>query len=331
MASRAEIDKTLKRLGGFYPNGIPASVLADTLKVSEKEAASLIAEYGTPPKPKRVYKKKPKVEEVKPKKEFDFTIFIRWLMLIVAIPAIVLSGYFSIDALGASLPFGVALTMGIVLCGFAVLTFEATILFKRDKNLMWIATGAMWLILMVFSATSIVTSLYNNYVSREETKEKQEVIVDKDYTLYKGYEDKIKEAETAKIVTNSKIKSEQAILDELNTIEKQKINQQRYNTALVRISVGQKEIKAQQDIIDEATASKNVLLQNNPELLLLNIEKRQTAFAWLATIFNTTEGLVQFYIQTIPALALDLIGSLALYVFFFPKKKKEEYDKKLKN
>jgi hypothetical protein len=131
MASKVEVDRTLKRLSGYYPQGIPPGVLADTLKVTEAEAVSLIAEYGTPPKPKRKYVKKAvavAVEPTKPiKPKIDLRIFVQ-NGLVALLPFI----FFGAAAVGAYRSFTLcysffarfnpadgALTMSILLVAVA--------------------------------------------------------------------------------------------------------------------------------------------------------------------------------------------------------------------
>jgi hypothetical protein len=325
LASKAVIKKTIQRLNAFYPDGVRADVLADALQVSEEEANSLLVEFNNkPPTIKRPRQPRKKIEPVVVRKEFDATKLIRWLMLIIAVPALLLSAYFSVSALGTSLPFFVAFTMGTVLITFATVAFEATVLFRRDNNKMWIATGIMWLVLMVFSAASIITSLYNNYVSREDMKEKEAIQTEAVYTTYSNAKDAKEQAIEAQNRAKDRMKGYQIVINELDTLEKQNKNRSRYIEAISGLKNTEEAIQKQQVTINNNTEIMNSQLKENPELLQAGKIKRDNAYQWLGRIFGISEGLVQFYLQTIPAVCLDLLASLAFYVFFFPKKKEEQ-------
>jgi hypothetical protein len=60
-------------------------------------------------------------------------------------------------------------------------------------------------------------------------------------------------------------------------------------------------------------------LKDYPEILLKEAEKKGI-YDWLGGIFNVDSGFIQFLLSVIPAISLDFIGTLGLYVFFFVRK-----------
>lgn len=326
MPSKHTIEQAVKRHLEWYPNGGKAEVLADILHITEKEAEFLITEYSAPKPPpaKRTRKKAVPVlaEPPKPKPKVNSYMLLRWFTGFLGIIALVLSAYFGIDTLHNQLPAWVAWTMGATLITFAAVAFEVSVFLRRAKQKLWLVFGAMWLILMIFSATSIVSSLYNNFVLKGDTKKLAEVSSQVALQQYNNAEQEIKDLEARIGKAEALVAPYQKVLDELDTLEKQTTNRKRFDEAGWQVRNLTKTLKPLQEALVVEKVKRDKLLESNPTMLLV-VDKKVSAYGWLGKLFGVEEDLVQFILQVIPALALDLIGSLSLYFFFFAPKQEE--------
>lgn len=329
MANKREAKATIRRLLRWYKNGIPSEVLAAELKIDQDEAQSLIEYFETEEKKEPVEQPKPTVSVTqkvtkmitKKKLKWEATSVIRWVMLVLSIPALILSAYFSVDTLSTQLPdFASALLMGITLIAFATVAFEAMVLYKRQKNKMYIIFGGIWILLMSFSATSIITSLYNNYLENIQEQRVENTISQSNSKQIEEIDKIIQSKETEITRIQNSSSGFQKTIDDLDTLEEQKANYWYYNTAITSLNKANENISKLNSEIETQRNKKEELLKENPNLLISE-EKKVSSYEWIGNIFGWDSAFTQFIMQVIPALSLDLIASLALYVFFFPSKK----------
>lgn len=344
MPSKKAIDGAIKKVVDWHAEARP-ELIADLLKIPVEEAEVYIKEWlvdnpiiipthgprplGVPaPKPKKVkttpvVTKPEPVKEAPPipvvKKDIDPLPFIRWSMLVIGIASIGLSAFFSIDTLSTQLPALVAWIAGFVLVGFATIGAETAIYLFQRKKLMWIPLALLSAIIFLFSGTSIVSSLYNNYLSKQVEGEKVELVLDIAYKNYQKELDSITRFNEEKARVLAKVAPAYSLLAEFDTFEEQKEYATRYKEALIAVSTAEKSLKEIQANIDKAENTKDTLLKKYPEILLKEAEKKGI-YDWLGGIFNVDSGFIQFLLSVIPAISLDFIGTLGLYVFFFVRK-----------
>ena len=341
MASRKNAMDTIRRLVEFYGDveSTPIDALAQALGMDEKEARDLLTEFELlPPRRRRGRPRKsvlapppttaPTVEpEVKPKRkwnEIDPIEIIRWAMLVIAIPALFLSGWFSVDTLSTMLPAPIDLIAGVTLVGFATFAFEGAVVYRRAKNKIWILLGILWIILLSFSMSAILQSLYNNYLDAKEIKTTSQATLQVDVKQYNDLEEKIDKLEEDKNRILENIKPYKATMQELDTLEEQNQNRTRFTEAVKLVTASEVNIKTIDTDIDKNKKEQDTILARNPEVIMQTEKQvRLTFYGLVGKIFNVDEDFMTFIIQAIPALALDLIASVSLFVFLFPNKKEE--------
>ena len=327
-----DVSSKLQELLKFYNNKPPLALIAETLGTNEEVAESLLKEELA--NRKAIKQRKPRVKkppiDIKPveipkpipKPKVDNTVlFIRIVMGIVSIPALVLSAYFSIIWLGEQLPFLVALSMGIVLISFGTMAFELSIFFFRDKNKMYIVFFIAWIALTGFNITNTVASLYNTYLYNVSVKESNKSQDTANANIYTRMLDNEKAKKEEKIQVEFRMKSAMNVVNELDTLEKQAENRTRYNEALQRIVVAEKEIKKINDELNKISIDISSYLKDNTKVV--KVENNKNVFDFIGGIFKVEAEYIQFVMLVIPAIILDIIASLSLYVCLFMKKKEE--------
>jgi hypothetical protein len=251
--SKKAIDGAIEKVVSWYNEPRPADV-AELWKIPVEEAEVYTKEWveangsrlptkkpRQPRKPRIPTKEVVKEETPKVKKDIDPLPFIRWSMLVIGIASIGLSAFFSIDTLSTQLPALVAWIAGFVLVGFATVGAETAIYLFQRKKLMWIPLALLSATIFLFSGTSIVSSLYNNYLAKQVEGEKTELVLDIAYKNYQKELDSIIQFNDEKARVLSVVAPMYSRLKELDTFDKQLEYDKKYKEALSAVKEAEKQ------------------------------------------------------------------------------------------
>lgn len=309
--------KGYRALKNFYEGSDPPlDVVMDQLKLPADKARELIAFMRSPPKRGRPKKAASVVE-----KNIISTI-IRWLMLPIAPIAFACSSYFMIDTIGRTQPSFLAWLMSIVILAFGNMSLEVAVYQRQKKNKNWILFVATWVFIVIYSITATTSSFYTRTTAKDSTRDAEVAQNNTNRAILSTFEEQI--AVKDKLIEDKRIRltNFQKILEKYTdpSIEKGK----EYNNAYWAASSMENDIKKLENEKDAIVQKKLKLLSENPDVMKdAELEKPKNYYAWIATIFGgrISVSTIQFIIDLLPSILLDLISSLSLYVFLFLGKK----------
>ena len=313
--SRKEQVRAYKALKSFYREDPPVADVMNQLKLSADEAAELIDYVNNPPKRGRP----PKIVVHSPNKKRDAISFIRWPMLLCGIAALVGSIYFMIDKLSQVQPMFIAVLIGTTLIGFGTMSFEVAVYQKQRKIKAWFAFIIAWVFIIIYSVTATTGSFYNRTLAKTQAKEQSTVVVSANKVLYDKYEQQIKDINTLIEDRRVKLTNFQSILGKYAdpSVERGK----EYTNAYWSADSFEKAIRAQEEEKKKLVGEQVVLLQKSPEIVkdaeLAKVKDYSVQIAYIFRAFHWDASVIQFIIDTIPSMLLDVISSLSFYVFLF--------------
>jgi hypothetical protein len=158
---------------------------------------------------------------------------------------------------------------------------------------------------------------------KKADNQKQELLVSIAYDSYEKEIATITRLGEDKIRILDKAKPAYDLLKEFDTFEEQKTYASKYKEALTAVTNAEKSLVELQKSVDIAEKNKDNLLKEYP-VLLLKVTEQVGVYEWIGKIFNVDAGFVQFMLSVIPAISLDFIGTLGLYVYFFMRRKDEQ-------
>jgi hypothetical protein len=335
--SKSDIKK-YKALKKYYQKEeIPIEAVMDQLHLGPEAAVELVEYIKHPPKPVKpvvpIVIDPVSIPEPAPLVKRDRLIAIlRWPMLLFAAGAFFLSCYFSIDALSKRQPVWIAWLMGAVLIGFGLISFELSVYYKRQKNKNWWIFGTAWLLILIYSINTTTSSFYDRWTMRETVMEASTASDEASVSLLASYE--TQEVDKKTLIADKRIRlaNFQATLKKYEDPELTKGAE--YNNATWGAISLEKEIVVLSKELTTITEQKNALLRENPAVKKeSSVGKPSNYYEWVATIFKrfkVSADTLQFTVDLIPAVVLDLISSLALYVFLFLGKKPIDSEEKKK-
>jgi ribosomal protein L14E/L6E/L27E len=320
--SRKELIRGYNALKTFCGGNEPSQKeVMDQLRLSAEEAAELISYIHNPPKRGRPPKVIPKIKE---STHSDSIHLIRWPMLFVGIGALIGSIYFMIDKLSQTQPMWLASLLGIVLIGFGTMCFEVATYQRRIKAKSWWTFILIWGFVIIYSITATTGSFYNRSVIRKQGQESitvvtsaQKAIYDKYQTQIDGYNNDIKDRRV-------KLTNFQKTLEKYAdpSIERGK----EYNNAYWSADTFEKAIRANEAKKNELIAKQTEILNTNPDIVkdteLNKVKDYSEQLAYIFRGLHWEAASIQFVVDTIPSMLLDIISSLSLYVFLFLGKKR---------
>jgi hypothetical protein len=204
--------------------------------------------------------------------------------------------------------------MCVVFVGFALFSFELFFYIKERTRFIFLLA---WVLCTVYSVFTISQGLYTIYsekaqeatVSQANRSNQQEKVA-----LYKGEISKYNESEGDVRV---KLKVQQNLLEGVySTLEGQLEDKKGYNDTMYRIRLYEGQLAS--------ISAERAIYKNKLEGILegggIVAKEKEDAFSWFTSIFG---GRIQFILQSFPALILDAISAIGLYVFLFLGKKKK--------
>jgi hypothetical protein len=317
--------KGYKALKNFYEGSDPpVDVVMDQLKLPAEKARELIAYMRNPPKRGRPKKSVPTVEK------HIVSSIIRWIMLPIAPIAFACSCFFMIDTIGRTQPKLIAWLMSIVILAFGNMSLEVAVYQKQKKNKNWILFIATWLFIVVYSITATTSSFYTRTVARDSTKDAAVAVNNANRTILSTFDAQIATKESLIADKRVRLATFQKTLEKYIDVSIERGKE--YNNAYWAASSMEGSIKKLEDEKEVIVQKKLTLLSENPDVMKdAELEKSKNYYAWVATLFHgrISASTVQFAVDLLPSILLDLISSLSLYVFLFMGKKR--LDSEMKN
>lgn len=317
-----------KSLLDFYMehDKIPLSIFAREVGLPEEQALSLLNDFKVTVKPPP---KKGKSKKIKKSIEPDESAFSLWFLKILALPfsisALVLSVFFSVTFLSKQFNPFLAVALSSTIVGFGTFCFEAMTLFGKRKS--WGASilfAVIWVGIVCYSCGTSISALYESYLLRMYNKTVTLTETNANRELYSSYDDEEKSKLELMEDKRKRLDIQQGILEELNTMEKQKANKASYQNAYWAASQLEKEITTISERVSKLRELKQELLKKDQNISRNKAEDtKPDIYSWLAKIFKTSSDFMQFVLQAIPAVVLDIISPLALYLFLFLRKKEK--------
>jgi hypothetical protein len=312
-------------LRAFYNNSEPPiDVVADQLKVPIPVATEMVVQFNTKRKP--ALKKPPPTPGIPP---WILTL-LRWPMLVFAAVAFYLSCYFSIQYLKERQPAYIAWLISVALIGFGNFSFEIAAFTRKQgkKGASWLFLLA-WAFILVYSVSTTIGSLYNSYVDTLFNKETVLVQTNAARMEYSNLLANEKNKNTELDDKRKRLSIQQGILATFDTLEKQRADRKGYGDASWLSTVYERDTKKLGEELSKIREQLTELIQKNPEIARdIKVEKKPDYYEWLAKIFKSSADWIQFIMQTIPAVVLDIISSASLYVFLFLNNIAVDYRKK---
>jgi len=295
-------------------------ILMGQLKINENEAKELIEYMKNPPKrgrPKKVIVPAP---EVKGK---SLIFILRWPMLACAFIAFVLSCVITVTELGKRQPWIIAIPLGIALIGFSVCASEMGFYYSKIKKhgLAFIFL-AIWILTVAYSINNTTSSFYDRWRQRtaEENVTTAQTLTNQ--ALYDNLKIQITDIDAQIVDTRIRLVPFQNIIKKYDDPSVKKGAE--YSNAYWGADSLEKKLKGlvekKQGIVDK----QNSLLEQHSDIKNdTGKTMKSTYYAFIAGIFKGVNAdFLQFTIDLIPALVLDVIASMALYVFLFVKEEK---------
>jgi hypothetical protein len=238
-------------------------------------------------------------------------------MLILGLGAFFLSCYFSIDALSRRQPIAIAWIMGLVLIGFGLVSSQLSVYYKRKKSKNWMIFGVAWLLILVYSINTTTSSFYDHWVMNSAKTAQAASSGNTNRELLASYERQLTDKATLMQDKRKRLTVFQAMLKLYE--DPAKVKGSEYNNATWGALSLEKEIGAVAKEIDALNKSKDALLLANPKIKVSTVQS-SSYYEWVATVFKRlrlSADTLQFIVDLIPAIVLDMISSLAIYVFLF--------------
>jgi hypothetical protein len=299
---------SLRRWGSAPPS---VEEVVSHMNVSAQEAQVIIDEMEKSlANPK---KERPKINTAK-----WLIPFLRWPMLLFGLASLFLSCYYSIHWLGSQQSMAISWIMGITLIGFGLFSFEISIYQRQKGKKSWLLFLLVWCFIVLYNVSTILASLYSSYSVKITTSETQAVVTTAERQRYTGILDAIKDKEAILGSLQKKLIVQQQVLAEYDTRAKQLSDSKGYGNASWLVTVTEKEIKTLDKDIQGERVKTDELLKNNPNIMKeMGKENTLDFFAWISKLFRISPAMIQFILQVIPAMVLDVISAAALYVFLY--------------
>lgn len=318
--------KGYKALKNFYEGSDPPlDVVMDQLKLPAEKARELIVYMRNPPKRGRPKKAIPAVVA---EKNIVSTI-IRWIMLPIAPIAFACSCYFMIDTIGRTQPKLLAWPMSIVILAFGNMSLEVAVYQKQKKNGNWILFVATWIFIVIYSITATTSSFYTRTAARDGAKDAVVAANNANRVILTTFDEQI--ATKKSLIADKRVR----LTNFQKTLEKYAdtsiVRGKEYNNAYWAASSMEDSIKNLENEKEVIVQKKLTLLSENPDVMKdAELEKPKNYYAWVATLFHgrVSVSTVQFAVDLLPSILLDLISSLSLYVFLFMGKKRLDSERK---
>jgi hypothetical protein len=320
--SRKDQIRSYNALKTFYGGKDPSleEVVAQ-LKLPADEAEELIDYIHNPPKRGRP----PKVVPVSTAKEIehDPISFIRWPMLLVGLGALIGSIYFMVDKIAQTQPIWLAVLLGITLICFGTMCFEVAIYQNRIGSKSWWIFIAIWVFIIIYSITATTGSFYNRNILKKQKQEISTVSTSAQKTIYNKYQVQIEGYDKNIADRRVKLNNFHKILEKYTDISL--VKGKEYNEAYWSADTFEKAIRDDEKEKNKLVEKQTKLLVDNPDIVkdteLNKIRDYSEQIAYIFRGWHWDAAIVQFVIDTIPAMLLDIMSSLSLYVFLFLGKK----------
>jgi hypothetical protein len=324
--------KSYKALRKFYQKDEPPiEVVMDQLHLDSENAVELAEYVRHPPKrmdkpapvPSSVIDTPPIFSPVPTIKKDKLLAILRWPMLFLGIGAFFLSCHFAIDALSKRQPIWIAWIMAAVLIGFGLMSAELAVYYKLQKKKTWWVFALTWLLILFYSINTTTSSFYDRWNARAASIDVLVSGNEASRALLDSYDRQINDNGILAQDKRIRLTTFQATIKKYDDATLVKGTE--YNNATWGAISLEKELKTLQGAIEKATAAKQQLLIENPDVKRdVKKEKPSDYYVWVSGIFRrfgVNADTLQFVVDLIPALVLDLISSLSLYVFLFLGKK----------
>ena len=291
-------------------NGFP-------VEVSQKQADEYIEAINE--------ENKPTIDKYS-NKDYSFSI-LRWVMLIVGVGSAIISAYYTQIWQHETLNLFWSWFLSLIMIGFSSAAFLTLIgiLTKsiHGKFSTWLLAGiffVLWIICLLYSISVTVAGRYAQYQEIVLTNQ----VAENNHTL-----DTIKISNVLDIIKSLKLERDN--------------NQKRLNTLFLQADAIQRgeEVKGEtwltiqsrilnvQGII--SSFNKNIEDKSAEYEKIMGISsiisKNESKFGfydWIASIYNTDRKNVEWLMVLFPSLFLDIASPIALAVFMFLGRKKEE-------
>lgn len=342
MATMAQKRK-YKALRPFYDGEPPVEIVMDSLSLNAEDAVKLINEMTkvkeTKAPPKEPIKQAPPpiippVPPIEPEAGVlteNQIRFIRWPVLVIGIVALALSCYFGVDSLTKRQALFIAIPLGIVLIGFGRSAFQVAVYKKRLGQDDWWIFGLVWVVILFYGMNSTTYSFYDRWTVKQSVVVSQTVADANSKELLTSYAKEENDVAMRVADKRKRLAVFQSTLDKY-TADPTLTKGSEYNTAVYGAIALEKEIKSLEDGLKETINKKRQLLEKKADASVTTAVGRKNYYEYVSGILKKwlSADTLQFIVDLIPAIALDVICDMSLYIFLFLGKRPLDAKKKKK-
>jgi len=241
---------------------------------------------------------------------------IRAVMAVAGLAAAIVSGFFAVLRLEEFMPSWLAVVCGFFMVAFAVIAFEAVLVFVYRRQMFLAGVFVfLWVLVLVFTLMASVGGFYNYYAGVRHQR-----------VVASG-------GEEAKRVELQSVRShESALLDRVASLSKQLASMEAIvadaSTSVERRAQygrvfydAQTRIVSLQDQMDRAQASLEVDRQKEASLLSATPAAAQVVradfFTWVGGMLHVSPDSLELSSALFPSIFIDLIASIGLAVALF--------------
>lgn len=276
-------------------------------------------------------KKELKAKKIKPLqlffKYFNAVFIIRVVMFCISLVAIYISIHYSYLWIAEFLEPFKALLLAVAMVTYVTFALEAVfILFKAHT----VTGGIMGFIILITALAALVFSMSMTVIGQYNKKTELLSIVSenkqagiKEVAKLDILKDSVNSAAEAVKTKREEIKINQEILA---GFEKEDTETTEYKVQLWKLSVLNREVREYEAAVAKARADLKTFLET--EETTTQIIERSDFYIWFADLIGAESGVVEFVLYLIPALFVDIIAPLGMFVALGLYRKKKKGKKK---
>ena len=269
--------------------------------------------------------------DILPTKSSLLTNLFSWVVFALGIGAAIMSAYYTQVFLAESLNLFFSWLHAILMVSFSVITFglialmlSGSIIKHWTKYLLVILFAVLWFCTVSFSMVSTIAGQYTMRVEKEyaQVLETNTASIDmnKIQLQVDARNDLIGRKEEARKRLSGLYEAASIALHTPDKI------QETWTSIQTRILATQELILTIDKDIEKTREQERILLQENP-LASTAVEKKSTFFQWIAKLFGSDAGMMQFALSLFPSVFLDIISPVLLTLFVFMKNNRKKVEK----
>jgi hypothetical protein len=256
-------------------------------------------------------------------KYFNAAFVIRGVMFCISLVAIYISIHYSYLWISEFLEPFKAFLLSVVMVAYVTFSLEAVFLLFKEKTKAAVFMGLIILITAIasltFSMSMTVIGQYNRKTELLQEKTSAAQANKKEIATLEILKNTEKTAVEAVKIKREEIKTGQTIL---SGFEKEDTESIEYKTQLWKLSQLNIELRKYETALQKAREElKNFI---NREEVTTEIIERQDFYSWFATLTGIEKGIVEFLLYLIPALFVDIIAPLGMFIALGLYRKKEK-------